>query len=329
MSVRVSSRVWESEVPAPQRFTLLALADHADHDGRCWPSLPTLTRRCRLSETTVRAHLIALESDGVIKVERRPGLRTHYQINLARLGTEPDPHGIRGGQEPPEVVSTPTESEGVGTAEPAGHPLGSDGGTPSESGPLTPSDSEPPTPSDLVGDPLRSRGGTPSDSELDPLGFRGRTVIEPSVPTTSRTSVASRAQARDAADEPRTKTPRGSRIPDDFVVTPEMVVWARENVPHVDGRIETAKFIDYWRSSSGARARKTDWVATWRNWMRTADERRGSNRPGRPARRTLDERVADVSGYVAKVLGTGTEGGLTSPNDINRPDLRALPGGMT
>lgn len=81
--------------------------------------------------------------------------------------------------------------------------------------------------------------------------------------------------------EPRKRaTPpkKATRIPDDFTVTPEMVAWAREHTPHVDGRHETAKFIDYWRSKSRD-ATKTDWVATWRNWMRRALEQHGGTRP--------------------------------------------------
>ena len=35
-----------------------------------------------------------------------------------------------------------------------------------------------------------------------------------------------------------------------------------------------AKFIDYWKSASGAKARKVDWEATWRNWCRTEADRR-------------------------------------------------------
>ena len=70
---------------------------------------------------------------------------------------------------------------------------------------------------------------------------------------------------------------RGTRIPDDFAVTPEMVTWARERVPHVDGRLETEKFINHWRSKPGREATKLDWTATWRNWMLNATG-------GRPAR---------------------------------------------
>jgi len=66
---------------------------------------------------------------------------------------------------------------------------------------------------------------------------------------------------------------RGTRIPDDFAVTPEMVAWARERVPHVDGRLETEKFVNHWQAKTGRDATKLDWIATWRNWMLNATSR--------------------------------------------------------
>jgi hypothetical protein len=77
------------------------------------------------------------------------------------------------------------------------------------------------------------------------------------------------------------KRRRGTRIPPDFAVTAEMVAWAKRRVPHVDGRSETEKFVNYWRSESGQKAVKLDWVLTWKNWMITAGERSG--RPAAPA----------------------------------------------
>lgn len=65
---------------------------------------------------------------------------------------------------------------------------------------------------------------------------------------------------------------RATRIPDDFAITPDMAAWGREHAPHVNGAYETTKFVDYWRAKSGKDATKTDWPATWRNWMRKAQE---------------------------------------------------------
>lgn len=74
----------------------------------------------------------------------------------------------------------------------------------------------------------------------------------------------------------RAATKRGTRIPDDFTVTAPMVEWARKTVPQVDGRLETEKFINYWRGKAGKDATKLDWEATWRNWMLNAAERNGA-----------------------------------------------------
>lgn len=78
---------------------------------------------------------------------------------------------------------------------------------------------------------------------------------------------------------------RGTRLPADFTVTAEMVAWARQNVPHVDGRLETDRFTDYWISATGRSATKLDWPATWRNWMRRAadDQASRGGRRGRQA----------------------------------------------
>lgn len=75
---------------------------------------------------------------------------------------------------------------------------------------------------------------------------------------------------------------RGRRIPDDFTVTPEMVTWAVEHCPDVDGRTETQKFINYWRSKTGKDATKLDWTATWQNWLLNARDRYGSGARASP-----------------------------------------------
>lgn len=87
---------------------------------------------------------------------------------------------------------------------------------------------------------------------------------------------------------------QGTRIPDDFAVTPEMVAWARDNTPSVDGRYETEKFSDYWHAKTGRDATKRNWDGTWRNWMRKAEEQtsRSARQPTR--RRTADDKIRDL-----------------------------------
>ena len=42
----------------------------------------------------------------------------------------------------------------------------------------------------------------------------------------------------------------------------------REHFPDVDLKLETHAFRDYWLAVPGARSKKSDWDATWRNWIR-------------------------------------------------------------
>lgn len=85
----------------------------------------------------------------------------------------------------------------------------------------------------------------------------------------------------------------GTRLPDDFTPSPEMFEWFRKNCPHVDGKTEHAQFCDYWHSKPGKDGRKLDWVATWRRWMRTAEERSKPRTRGAPSEppSTTNDRV--------------------------------------
>lgn len=105
-------------------------------------------------------------------------------------------------------------------------------------------------------------------------------------------SVASLPQV--AADKPR----RGTRIPDDFEPTAEMVAWARTNAPTTN-RTDHEAFVDYWRGRTGKDATKADWPATWRNWMRREHERRANGARASPtnARYVPYRNPTDASAY--------------------------------
>jgi uncharacterized protein YdaU (DUF1376 family) len=71
-------------------------------------------------------------------------------------------------------------------------------------------------------------------------------------------------------------TKNGTRLPVDFSVTPEIKTFALENhLPNPDDEI--CKFVDYWTGVPGAKGRKLDWQATFRNWLRKAAEIKHAN----------------------------------------------------
>jgi len=66
---------------------------------------------------------------------------------------------------------------------------------------------------------------------------------------------------------------RGSRLPDDWQLPKSWGEWALQKRPDLtvdDVRNQAERFADYWHAKAGVNARKADWEATWRNWIRDA-----------------------------------------------------------
>ena len=80
MSIKLMTHVWDhSPHHGTTLLMLLALADHANDDGLCWPSVPRLAARCRISERQAISVLQALEKAGDITIERGCG-RGHASL---------------------------------------------------------------------------------------------------------------------------------------------------------------------------------------------------------------------------------------------------------
>lgn len=111
-------------------------------------------------------------------------------------------------------------------------------------------------------------------------------------PASKKTTSQKTKEKTNSSASPR----RGTRVPEDFTPDDSMRAWYRENGigHHIDGAAEHERFMDYWRAQPGQKGVKTDWPATWRNWMRRAAERPQRGRPAtRGGYRTALERSAD------------------------------------
>lgn len=73
MSVEAISWAFRQECRTPTtKLVLVALADHANHEGYCWPSQTRLADRVGIQERAIRRCLVSLEEDGLIaRTERR------------------------------------------------------------------------------------------------------------------------------------------------------------------------------------------------------------------------------------------------------------------
>lgn len=61
MSIAITSMVWQrSKAKGPARLVLLALADHADEEGRAWPSAARLARYTLMDVRNVHRALARL-----------------------------------------------------------------------------------------------------------------------------------------------------------------------------------------------------------------------------------------------------------------------------
>lgn len=241
------------------KFVLLVLADYADQDWSCFPSVKVISQITEMGESSVRKALALLTSNGLIRSFVRR--RDDGSQRSSRYQLLPDGDGTP----EPEVCDW---SHQRSTREP---PL---------------SEGAPP--------PLPQRGGPLSEGALIPYIDPSPVDPSPLTPGASRTAKA-------------------TRLPDDFQPTEEMRNWfVAENLHNAipDPRTEHATFCDYWRAKAGAGARKVDWPATWRNWMRRAanDVNRSTYRNATVAAckpSTTDQRIAQGQALAAKYREQG------------------------
>ena len=90
MSIRAMEWVWEqTSISAPAKLVLLALADHADDEGVCWPGAKRIAVKCNMARTTALGHLRTLREAGLVKKEPRTSESGATSSNLYILPLPP------------------------------------------------------------------------------------------------------------------------------------------------------------------------------------------------------------------------------------------------
>lgn len=77
--------VYRSDLNHRARAVYMYLKDRADHDGKCWPGIRTISSELRLSRSTVKRALDDLCREGLITREHRWRENGSLSSNLYRL----------------------------------------------------------------------------------------------------------------------------------------------------------------------------------------------------------------------------------------------------
>lgn len=90
MSIKLMSLVWElsqvnSEINRDDKFLLLALADHANDDGECYPSLSKIQKKCFFSKQGLLNSMDRVIQIGYVSKNRRKRENGSNTSNLYQL----------------------------------------------------------------------------------------------------------------------------------------------------------------------------------------------------------------------------------------------------
>lgn len=99
----------------------------------------------------------------------------------------------------------------------------------------------------------------------------------------------------------QTRAQKGTRLSIDWQLPKELGNWALDQGLSRDSIIyEASKFRDHWVSQSGSKGVKSDWPATWRNWIRRSTEGSGSQKTH--AERTQEYKDKKAEEFYAPLL---------------------------
>ena len=120
MSVKIMTLVWEaSGLTSTQKLVLLSLADHANDDGICYPSVGKLTRKTALSERSIQNCFKSLSDAGWIRIGFNEGPRGCNIFTISKPPQEMPPAGDAPPQEMREGVQDVRQTPAGDAPEPS------------------------------------------------------------------------------------------------------------------------------------------------------------------------------------------------------------------
>lgn len=129
MSIAAMNWAWRQQLAPTAKLVLMSLADAADDHGVCWPSVPTVARKCGVSSRTVRRIMQRLIAHDLLIAEPRyrpdgSCSSNRYRLQLGggdKMSPAPDrddtfPCPVRQG--PPDTGVSPGTTKGTAKESP-------------------------------------------------------------------------------------------------------------------------------------------------------------------------------------------------------------------
>lgn len=92
MSFQAMAWAVSHKLPSKDKFVLVMMANYADEDGKCWPSLNRLADDTSMSRSTIQLAIKGLEAAGMLRIEQRSQdgvkLPNYYYLNLKKVYRE-------------------------------------------------------------------------------------------------------------------------------------------------------------------------------------------------------------------------------------------------
>lgn len=233
MSVEAISWAFQQPIQhSSAKFVLVAMANHAGQDMLCWPSAAHLASQTSQDRKTVIANIGRLRELGYLEDtgERRGHTKSVVVFRLCtpKIGTASD---NKNGAE-----NAPSDTE-TGTAK---HTQNRDS---------------------LNGEAVPF---FPTSSTVFP--HKLSRFSPQAVPKTGHGTI--RNHQEPSRNHVEASKPTGTRLPGDWSPTADDVEFCRTERRDLNPQIVADRFRDYWTAQPGAKGRKLDWSATWRNWVR-------------------------------------------------------------
>lgn len=99
------------------------------------------------------------------------------------------------------------------------------------------------------------------------------------------------------------KTQRGSRLPADIILSDDWALFCKKERPDLTPSEVFLEFKDYWIAQPGQKGVKTDWDATWRNWVRRQNAKKKAS--------VWDENERRKQALADRIFGKGRDDGRT------------------